>query len=144
MKSAVCHTPTSLKMSAVIQRPLIPHPEDESEEIYNSERYELLRANVQEMLEQDCWGMKIGDEILFDNYDDTRSWSQIIQHELVRDKLADNIHSVFVWLKRRRHYSPVPTNIHIYMFQVEVHVARITYYPTEDEFHITHHLLADS
>jgi hypothetical protein len=76
-------------------------------------KYEELINLIQEHIGADCWAFVINDEILFNAYNNnTKSFKEIINENLIRDKLITNVHSLLVEVNRRS----VDTRIEIYMF----------------------------
>lgn len=75
--------------------------------------YPKLLELIQDYVGADCWAFVVNNEILFNNYnDESKTFKQIIEEKIIRDKIIENPHSVLVEVNRRN----VNTVIEIYMF----------------------------
>lgn len=99
--------------------------------------YSKLLKLIQDYVGADCWAFVVNDEILFNAYnDESKTFKQIIEEKIIRDKIIENAHSVLVEVNRRN----VNTVIEIYMFPTPHSYKLMIRYVADVQKYIVHRL----
>jgi hypothetical protein len=102
----------------------------------DGEYTELLKL-IQEYVGADCWAFVVNNEILFNSYNnDTKSFKEIINEKIIRDKIIENAHSILVEINRRE----VNMKIEIYMFGAPTSYKLVILYVADSRQYIVHRM----
>lgn len=61
---------------------------------YNKEDYKILNTILSDLIESDCHGVTVDNEVVYNGFDiEKMSFRESINEKLIRDRLISNIHS---------------------------------------------------
>lgn len=99
--------------------------------------YHNLLTLIQEYVGADCWAFTINDEIIFNSYNnETKTFKQILEENIIRDKIIENAHSILCEVNSRN----VDARIDIYMFPKPHSYRLMIRFIAEKQQYIVHRL----
>ena len=133
-------TPKEAEVETTLRCP-IPMPEEEFRKYFpagirhvyhydNETEYKELIQTFLDFVGADCWGLTIGNETIFNTYNNLLSYNDILLHDIKRKKIIDSPSSLFSYIDRKGK----DAKIQIFMFQSNSYMLQIDYKAAEKTY----------
>lgn len=107
--------------------------------INDNTQYKLLQEILSNVVGSDCWALSIeynkSVEVIYNAYNNSRSYKEILLQNNYRDQIIDNPHSNLLY---NINHKDEPTSINAYMYHSDGFIVHIDYNPEDSSYTISY------